>query len=103
MRSLSVGLTESQLKHLREIKKKYGISMGGFIRTLLKVDMKKALLPEYAIVDERSEVTKTRRRVMARARPVSLARAALMTELNAVLAKRKEKMEQAIVASAVRA
>ena len=77
--------------------------MGAFIRTLLKIDMEKALIPEYAVVEERSEIvaTKTRRRIVTR--PVSPARRALMKELNLVLEKRKQKMEQAIVVSPVRA
>jgi len=104
MRSLSVGLTEMQLEHLREIKKKYGISMGGFIRTLLKVDMEKALLPEYAIMTEQREVsTMTKRRVVIHRGPVSPERSALMKELNLALSCRRKKVDQAIVASAVRA
>jgi hypothetical protein len=105
MKSLSVGLTESQLDHLRTIKQKYGISMGGFIRVLLKTDMERPLIPEYTVVDERSEITttKTRRRVMATMRPVSPERAALMAELNLALSRRRKKVEQAIVVSPVRA
>jgi len=108
MRSLSVGLTESQLDHLRTIKQKYGISMGGFIRTLLKVDMERPLIPEYAVVEERSEITttKTRRRVAIRRGPISPERAALMKELNVILTRRREKIDRtkaAIVASPLRA
>ena len=100
MRSLSIGLTESQLEHLREIKKKYGISMAAFVRVLLKTDME-PLIPEYTVVDERSEIrtTRTRRRVMATMKPVSPQRAAVMTELNLALMRRREKVEKALAAS----
>ncbi len=105
MKLLTIGLSESQLDHLRTIKATHGISMSAFIRTLLKIDMERALIPEYAIIEEqqREITTATRRRVVIHRGPVSPERAALMAELNAILAKRKEKMEQAIVASPVRA
>ncbi len=78
--------------------------MTGFIRTPLKIDMERALIPEYAVVTEQREVaTMTKRRVVIHRGPVSPERSALMKELNAILAKRKQKMEQAIVVSPVRA
>ncbi len=69
---------------------------------LLKTDMERPLIPEYTVMDERSEVTttKTRRRVAICRGPVSPARSALMAELNLVLERRKQKVEQAIVVRA---
>lgn len=98
-------MTKSQLEHLGEIKKKYGISMAAFIRVLLKADMERPLVPEYTVVEEqRSEIVATKtRRIVTHAKPVSPARAALQAELNLVLERRKKKVDEAIVASAVRA
>jgi hypothetical protein len=104
MRSLSIALSESQLEHLREIKKTHGISMAAFIRVLLKADIERPLIPEYAVVDERSEVTTaTKRRVVIHRGPISPERSALMAELNTALERRRKKVDEAIVASAVRA
>lgn len=74
--------------------------MAAFVRVLLKTDMESPLIPEYAVVEQSEVTTATKRRVVIHRGPVSPARAALMKELSAVIAKRKEKMEQAIVVRA---